>query len=72
MKAISIFLVSYFSFLISYSQSVGISTSTPNAAAQLDISSKTKGLLIPRMTNTQMNSIALPAPGLMVFNLKTT
>lgn len=50
-------------------QSVGIGTNTPNTSAQLDISSTTKGLLIPRMTNTQMNAIVSPAAGLMVFNL---
>jgi hypothetical protein len=50
-------------------QSVGIGTNNPNASAQLDISSTSKGLLIPRMTTAQMNAIASPAPGLMVFNL---
>jgi hypothetical protein len=69
MKAPSLFLIAHFLFLISYSQSVGIGTNTPNASAQLDISSTTKGLLIPRMTNTQMNAIVSPAPGLMIFNL---
>ncbi len=32
-------------------QNVGINTLTPNASAQLDISSTTKGLLVPRMNN---------------------
>lgn len=68
MKAFFSFLIFHFLFLISYSQNVGIGTNTPNASALLDISSTTKGLLIPRMTNTQMNAIASPAAGLMVFN----
>ena len=50
-------------------QNVGIGTSTPNTSAMLDISSTSKGLLLPRMSNTQMNAIASPAAGLMVFNL---
>lgn len=48
-------------------QTVGIGTNTPNASAQLDISSTTKGFLTPRMTKTQRNTIAAPATGLLVF-----
>lgn len=47
--------------------SVGISTS-PVASALLDLTSTTKGLLIPRMTTTQRNAISSPATGLKVFN----
>lgn len=50
---------------------VGIGTTTPNGSAILDISSSTKGLLIPRMTTAERNAIATPATGLMVFD-KTT
>jgi Chaperone of endosialidase/Head domain of trimeric autotransporter adhesin len=49
-------------------QNVGVGTNTPDASAQLDISSTGKGLLIPRVTTTQMKAIASPAKGLMVFN----
>ena len=53
-----------------YSQgSVGIGTTTPNSSAALDISSTTKGMLMPRMTTAQRNLIATPAAGLIVFNL---
>lgn len=50
-------------------QNVGISTTaaTPDGSAMLDISSTSKGLLIPRMTQTQRNAISSPANGLMVF-----
>ncbi len=47
--------------------SVGIATS-PDASALLDISTTTKGLLIPRMTTTQRNAISSPAIGLMIYN----
>ncbi len=40
----------------------------PNASAILDISSTTRGLLIPRMTTAQMNAITAPDTALMVFN----
>jgi len=54
--------------VFSFAQSVGIGTATPNNSAQLEIQSTSKGLLIPRMTNTQMRAIVQPARGLMVFN----
>ncbi|HMU09489.1 MAG TPA: hypothetical protein PKC54_05740 [Ferruginibacter sp.] len=48
-------------------QNVGIGTPTPHASAQLDITSTTKGLLIPRMTGAQRNAIVSPAVGLLVI-----
>jgi hypothetical protein len=47
---------------------VGIGTNTPNQSAILDLVSTSKGLLIPRMTTSQMLGIQNPAPGLMVFD----
>lgn len=52
-------------------QSVGIGTTTPNASAQLDIVSTTKGLLIPRMTGAQRAAIPSPVIGLMVIQTNT-
>ncbi len=52
-------------------QGVGIGTSTPNPSAQLDISSTSKGILLPRMTEAEKNAIPSPALGLMVFNTTT-
>ncbi len=40
---------------------------TANTSAMLDISSTSKGLLIPRMTQSQRNAIENPEQGLMVF-----
>ena len=48
-------------------QSVGVGTTTPAASAMLDISSDSKGLLIPRMTAANLAGIASPADGLMVY-----
>jgi len=52
-----------------YSQTanVGIGTTSPVASAQLELSSTTKGLLIPRMTQAQRDAIASPATGLLVY-----
>ena len=49
------------------SGSVGIGTITPNSSSKLEIKSTTKGLLIPRMTQTQRNAIASPANGLLIY-----
>jgi len=50
---------------------VGIGTNTPDPSAKLDVSSTTKGLLIPRLTTTQVNAISNPAAGLLVYNTTT-
>jgi hypothetical protein len=47
---------------------VGIGTATPHTSAILDVSSTTKGLLLPRMTTAQRNAIATPAAGLHIYN----
>jgi hypothetical protein len=45
---------------------IGVNTSI-NASAILDITSTTKGVLFPRMTNAQRTSISSPAIGLIVY-----
>ena len=51
----------------SFSQ-VGIGTKSPHPSAALEISSTSKGLLIPRMTRIQRDAIASPAEGLEIFS----
>jgi uncharacterized protein (TIGR02145 family) len=57
----------------SFSQGVSINTSglTADASAMLDISSTSKGLLIPRMTLSQRDNINSPATSLLIFNTTT-
>ncbi len=55
-------------FSISDAQSVGIGTASPNSKAQLEISSTTKGLLVPSMTTTQRFDISSPPNGLLVYD----
>ncbi len=60
-------------FSISYSQvAVNTDASNPDASAMLDVKSNTKGLLIPRMLETERTSIASPAQGLMVYQTDNT
>ena len=51
---------------------MGVGTTTPNAKAALDISATDKGLLIPRLTQTQRLAITSPPNGLMVFQTDNT
>lgn len=46
---------------------VGIGTTTPDASAILDLTSGSKGLLLPRLTALQKAGITLPKPGLVIY-----
>ena len=48
--------------------SINTDGTDPDASAMLDVKSTDKGMLIPRMTQTQMDSITNPATGLSVYN----
>ena len=50
---------------------VGIGTTSPSAAARLDVSSTTSGFLPPRMTTAQRDAISSPPNGLMLYNTST-
>ncbi len=52
-----------------YSQNVGINANgaTPDPSAILDVSSSSKGLLTPRMTQSERNAISSPATGLLIY-----
>lgn len=55
---------------VTYAQ-VGVGTTTPNASSALDVTSTTKGFLMPRMTTTERTAIATPATGLQVYDTDT-
>ncbi len=58
---------------VSLAQNIGFNKdgSLPNVKAMVDIASTNSGLLIPRMTTVQRDSIATPPNGLQVYNLTT-
>jgi hypothetical protein len=50
------------------SQNVGIGTPSPHPKAILEIKTTNKGILFPRLTSAQRNSIVNPPDGLHIFN----
>ncbi len=70
MKKVFTLLVLIFSISKGFSQNIGINATgaTPHSSAMLDVSSTTKGMLIPRMTSAQRTAIATPATGLIVYD----
>src|ERR1700749_3905541 len=54
----------------SFSQSFAINTTgtAADASAMLDVTSTTKGMLIPRMRTTNRTAITSPATGLIVYD----
>lgn len=68
MKKIVALLLILISTIKGFSQ-VGISSdgSNPDNSSMLDIKSNSKGILIPRMTQSERSSIGSPANGLLVY-----
>ena len=66
MKLVKYFLIALAVNVCSFAQ-VGIGTTAPDASALLDVTSTTKGVLIPRMILAQRNAIAAPETGLTIY-----
>jgi hypothetical protein len=63
--------------LVTNSASIGGSlavgtTSSANSKAILDLTSTTKGFLLPRMTTTERDNISSPPSGLVIYNTTTS
>ncbi|MGB1296247.1 MAG: hypothetical protein ACPG6V_12290, partial [Flavobacteriales bacterium] len=54
-------------FSVSIYAQVGIGTTSPHSSSVLDISSTTKGFLLPRLTGFQRGHINSPSKGLMIY-----
>jgi len=72
----TIFLIAcclVFASLTTQAQNIGINSigQVPDPSSILDLYSTSSGLLIPRMTTGQMNSITAPALGLQIYNTTT-
>lgn len=66
---LSISLVS----IAAFAQGVGINNAgaPPHSSAGLDVDFNDRGMLVPRMTQNQRDSIQSPALGLLIFNTNT-
>ena len=70
-KVVSFFILIFFHFAyVTAQQNVSISDNqaVPDPSSVLDVSSTTKGLLIPRMSSVQRLAIVNPTNALMVFD----
>ncbi|MBK8608394.1 MAG: tail fiber domain-containing protein [Chitinophagaceae bacterium] len=67
---ISLFLGS----ITGYAQSLAVNTTgaTANSSSILDVSSGSKGILIPRMSSVQRMGIGTPANGLLVYDIDSS
>ena len=68
LKIIAVLMVSLVFCQTSVGQ-VGIGTVSPDASAMLEIRSTNSGLLIPRMTLAERNTIPNPATGLLIYQI---
>lgn len=68
----NILLFSFIIFTTTLFAQVGIGTTAPAAGAALDVTSTTKGILVPRMTQAQRNLIASPATSLLIYQTDAT
>jgi hypothetical protein len=64
--------LSIFATAFSVQAQMSIGINTPDASAQLDVSSTLKGFLAPRMTLTERDLIASPATGLLIYQNDNT
>jgi hypothetical protein len=64
LAVVGILLISHLAF----GQNVGIGTTNPNSRAILDLNTNNKVLLLPRLSNTQMNAIVSPPYGGIIYN----
>lgn len=55
-------------FFFQLNAQVGIGTTSPNNSSILDISSTTKGVLLPRLSSTQRDAITFPEKSLLIYN----
>jgi len=53
---------------ITSSGQLAVNTTSPDASALVQIDSNTQGFLVPRMLESEINSISSPATGLLVYN----
>ncbi|WP_128330777.1 hypothetical protein [Apibacter sp. HY039] len=69
MKRTLLFLMFTIFLGINLNAQVGIGTDLPDESAQLEIYSRDRGVLLPRLQLAERNAITNPAEGLIIYNL---
>lgn len=70
-RIIHLFLFVAGAYSLNAQNQVGVNTSTVDGSAVFEMLHSSRGLLIPRMTSNQRNSITSPANGLLVYVTST-
>jgi len=68
MRRLSFFTFIFFTFTLWSQVAINTEGDDPDPSAMLDVKATDKGLLIPRLTNQQMQGINNAAEGLLVYN----
>jgi hypothetical protein len=71
-KTPSFLLLTFLLIPIFVGAQVGIGTFDPAPSSLLELFSKSKGLLVPRMTSAERDLIIAPAVGLLIYNTSTS
>lgn len=61
-----------YALIVAAGQSVFGATTATTASALVEFTSTTKGLVLPRLTTVQMNAIATPVAGMIIYNTTQT
>ena len=72
MKRILLYLIVFASLTTNAQVGIGVAGTDVAASAQLEVKSTTKGLLIPRLTESQKTAVSNPATGLMIYQTDGT
>ena len=72
MKKLALLIITAFVLQFPSFAQLGIGTTAPDASSVLDLTSISKGFLVPRMTTAQLNSISNPANALLVYQTNNT
>ena len=67
MRLLLLIVAITFSMAVTAQVGIGVNFSNVEPSAQLEVSSTSKGFLVPRMTSSQRVAIANPATGLLVY-----
>jgi trimeric autotransporter adhesin len=67
-KSGSLLILLFTAYLANAQVAINSTGANPDNSAMLDVTSTTKGMLIPRMTTAERTAIASPAAGLLVYD----